>query len=151
MWDGNLVLFALLVVLVVGEFRRGRAESRHYRSLEARELEVCVPITTGDGLIGPPRRVKGARMVWGNVAIPPRWRLVAKNTHTYQASLDRARREAILRMKESCPEADQLIKLRLETVSDLHGGVEVIAYATAIVFEEDARGALSASPGGSRP
>ena len=54
--------------------------------------------------------------------------------------IDRARREAVLRMKESCPEADLVINLRLETSSITKGrgkqigSVEVLAYGTAIYF-----------------
>ncbi|MFT5162439.1 MAG: hypothetical protein ACI9FJ_001015, partial [Alteromonadaceae bacterium] len=48
------------------------------------------------------------------------------------------RREAILRLKESCPGANQVINLRIETSSitkgnaNQIGAVEVLAYATAI-------------------
>ena len=52
--------------------------------------------------------------------------------------LDRARREAILRLKESCSGATQVINLRIETSSiskgegDSIGSVEVLAYGTAL-------------------
>ncbi|MCI5168030.1 MAG: YbjQ family protein [Candidatus Electrothrix sp. GM3_4] len=39
------------------------------------------------------------------------------NVRSYETLVDRARREAVLRMKESCPKADQIINLRLETSS----------------------------------
>ena len=57
---------------------------------------------------------------------------------SYETLVDRARREAILRMKESCPNATQLINLRIETSSITKGAkqqigsVEVLAYGTAI-------------------
>ena len=56
----------------------------------------------------------------------------------YETLVDRARREAILRMKEKCPKATQLINLRIETSSiskgakQQVGSVEVLAYGTAI-------------------
>jgi hypothetical protein len=56
----------------------------------------------------------------------------------YETLLDRARREAVLRLKESCPGAVQIINLRIETSSISKGSknqigcVEVLAYATAI-------------------
>ena len=55
--------------------------------------------------------------------------------------MDRARREAILRLKESCLDATQIINLRIETSSiykgkgNQIGSVEVFAYATAIYTE----------------
>jgi uncharacterized protein YbjQ (UPF0145 family) len=59
--------------------------------------------------------------------------------------LDRARREAILRMKESCKKADEIINLRIETSSISKGrgrsigSVEVLAYATALYREPTER------------
>ena len=58
--------------------------------------------------------------------------------------LDRARREAVLRLKESCPDADIIVNLRLDT-SSISGAkpdpnnksvvsVEVIASGTAIRY-----------------
>ena len=60
---------------------------------------------------------------------------------SYEPLLDRARREAILRMKESCPEAAQIINLRVETsliskgAKNKIGSVELLAYGTAIITE----------------
>ena len=56
----------------------------------------------------------------------------------YETLLDRARREAILRMKENCKNADEIINLRIETSSiskgkrNTIGSVEVLAYGTAL-------------------
>ena len=61
---------------------------------------------------------------------------------SYETLVDRARREAVLRMKESCINADQIINLRIETSSISKGGrntigsVEVLAYGTAIYSNE---------------
>ena len=47
----------------------------------------------------------------------------------------------MLRLKESCPEADQIINLRLDTSSiskganNSIGSVEILAYGTALYFE----------------
>ena len=60
--------------------------------------------------------------------------------HTYSSLLDRARREALLRLKESCSDADMLINLRFETSTISSGGnsnigsVEVLAYGTALWY-----------------
>ena len=63
------------------------------------------------------------------------------NLSSYEPLVDRARREAVLRMKEQCPGASQIINVRIETSSIFKtskkgsvGSVEVIAYGTAITF-----------------
>ena len=49
--------------------------------------------------------------------------------------VDRARREAILRMKEQAADADLFVNLKLETSSVSQvGSVEVLAYCTAIWY-----------------
>jgi len=56
----------------------------------------------------------------------------------YETLVDRGRREAILRLKESCPNAKQIINIRIETSSiykgqgNQVGSIEVLAYGTAI-------------------
>ncbi|MDF3037266.1 MAG: hypothetical protein K0S28_2540, partial [Paucimonas sp.] len=66
--------------------------------------------------------------------------IVGGPVQSYETLLDRARREAILRMKESCPDADQIINLRIETSSISEGAkntvssVEVLAYGTAVYY-----------------
>lgn len=144
-----LIFFGLIAV---GWFFGRLAEARHYRSLAEREAALSVPTSNGRGLLGPPRPVREARMVRGSVVISVDYfkrvagqlrALIGGGVRSYQSLVERARREAILRMKESCPEADQLINLRLETSSIYQGqggqigSVEVIAYATAIVFEDE--------------
>jgi uncharacterized protein YbjQ (UPF0145 family) len=76
------------------------------------------------------RLVGGLRMIFGGEIRP------------YSSLLDRARREAILRMKESQPEADAYINTRLETSNissrsgeQAMGTIEVLAYATAIHYD----------------
>jgi len=65
---------------------------------------------------------------------------------SYETLLDRARREAVLRMKECCPTADQILNLRIETSSiskgdsgDRIGSIEVLAYGTAISFQSSSQ------------
>ena len=60
------------------------------------------------------------------------------NIGAYETLLDRARREAILRMKEDANDASEIINIRIETSSISKnstknvGTVEVLAYGTAI-------------------
>ena len=64
--------------------------------------------------------------------------LFGGNISSYESLVDRARREAILRMKADAGDASEIINLRIETSSISKnaqqniGAVEVIAYGTAI-------------------
>src|SRR5690606_13733740 len=62
---------------------------------------------------------------------------------SYESLLDRARREAVLRLKEQCPEAHIVLNLRLDTANIAStqgkkgiGALEVIAYGTAVRFAD---------------
>ena len=61
---------------------------------------------------------------------------------SYSPLIDRGRRESLLRMKESCPDADLFLNCRLETSTISSGKgkavgcVEVVAYSTAIKFRK---------------
>lgn len=62
----------------------------------------------------------------------------------YESLIDRARREAVLRMKEEAPDSDIIYNLRIETSSisknslkkNSIGSIEAIAYGTAVTFEK---------------
>jgi len=67
--------------------------------------------------------------------------LIGGEVRPYAKLIERARREAILRMKESQPDADLYINTRLETsnISSASGEggmgiVEVLAYGTAVHY-----------------
>ena len=76
--------------------------------------------------------------------------IIGGRVASFEAMMDRGRREAILRMKEQFPEADVIVNLRLETStigaqqagrrSNQLGTVELFAYGTAIRYA-DGRGA----------
>ncbi len=75
------------------------------------------------------RFLAGFRMIFGG------------EMHSYCSLIDRGRREALLRMRESFREADLFLNCRLETASiskgqgKATGTVEVVAYATGIKFQ----------------
>jgi uncharacterized protein YbjQ (UPF0145 family) len=145
-----IILLALWAVPVLLGYVFGRAaESRHYRSIHAREKElVGLPATTlKTPLAGG--EVARCELVTGSVVISIDYfkkaasalrSLVGGPVKSYETLLDRAKREAVLRLKESCPGADEVINLRLETMP-LAGqqrnqvtSVEVLAYGTAIYY-----------------
>lgn len=141
----DLIILGTLITLgyVFGKW----AEKSHYKSIIAREKKYAkLPTTSTKKPIGN-QTVLTAELVCGSVVISvdyfKRTLAVLRNffggpVQSYETLVDRARREAVLRMKESCPKADQIINLRIETSSISKGGknkigsVEVLAYGTAL-------------------
>ncbi len=148
----NLIFFLLLLILgfVVGK----QKESKHYADIRKREREtVHVPVISFDYL-PEDRPVKEVQLVIGSVVVSIDYykRFLAGLRHffggeiaSYSSLVDRARREAVLRMKESFPKADLYLNLRVETSSiskgakKAIGSVEALAYATAVVYADEVR------------
>ena len=146
MIDLYFLLGLVTLGFVVGQY----LEKRHYRSIHEREHQlVNLVTTTSKRPVGNIPTVTDGRLVQGSVVISVDYfkRLVAGlrnffggNVRAYETLVDRARREAILRLKESCPDANQIINLRIETSSIYKGkkhqvgSVEVLAYATALYY-----------------
>jgi uncharacterized protein YbjQ (UPF0145 family) len=147
-----LDLYILLALVVTGYLVGQFLEKRHYRSIYAREAQlVAIPATSSKRPIGSvPDRVR-VQLVEGACVISVDYfkRFVARlrqlfggNVRSYETLVDRARREAILRLKESCTSADQIINLRIETSSITKGqrgqvgAIEIHAYATALYFQD---------------
>ncbi|WP_447968563.1 YbjQ family protein [Nitrospira sp. M1] len=142
----NLAVVAALLAL--GYIFGRIAETRHYQSIQKRERAfLSLPTTSSKRPMANLGPISDARLVHGNVVISvdyfKRFLATLRNifggtVQAYETLLDRARREAILRLKESCPDAGQIINLRVETSSiskgdsERIGSVEVLAYGTAI-------------------
>ena len=146
----QLTLF--LILLGLGFFVGKYLEGRHYKSIVQREEELKnFPVVSFKKPVGVKGRSMESRLVCGCVVISIDYfkRVIAGirnvfggNISVFETLVDRARREAILRMKESCSDADQIINVRIETSSVYKtsnkgsvGSVEVIAYGTAITFK----------------
>lgn len=96
------------------------------------------------------RTVIDARLVSASVVISHDYlkrflaslrKLIGGRLRSYEAMIDRARREAILRIKEQVPEASIIVNLRLETSTIGRtqgkkgvGAVEIVAYGTAVTY-----------------
>ena len=148
----SLIIFLLLLILgfIVGK----RNESSHYASIHKRELDkLTIPVVNFDYL-PEDRPVKEFQLATGSVVVSVDYykRFLAGLRHffggeiaSYVSLIDRARREAVLRMKESCPQADIFLNLRVETSGISRGKkksvgcVEALAYATAVVYADEIR------------
>lgn len=141
-------LLVFLILLFIGLVFGRMAESWHYKRIKEREERYkATPVLTSRRLPDE-RPVDSVRLAMGSVVIAvdyfkvflSSWRMFfGGEMRSYSSLLDRARREALLRMRESAPDADLFINLRFET-TDLGGkmkgspNVELFAYATAVRF-----------------
>ena len=144
----DLIVFLTLIAL--GYFVGSYLEKRHYQSIREREIQYASLPTIMLKKPLHPEKIKESRLVNGSVVISIDYfkRLMATlrnifggNVTSYESLVDRARREAILRMKEDAKDADEIINLRLETSSiskndqkGTIGSVEVLAYGTALKY-----------------
>lgn len=141
-----------LVLMLLGYGFGTWAESRHYKSIQEREAKFQkLPTIALKHPLPQPGRVVKVKLASGNVVISVDYfkRFLASlrnifggRVSSYETLVDRARREATLRMKESCPGATQIINVRLETASISKnskkgsiGSIEVFAYGTALTYK----------------
>ena len=140
-----------LILLVLGFVFGQIAETRHYRSILKREKATLnIPVMT---LKTVPDSIQRCQtfLVTGNVVVSIDFfkkflsslrNLVGGRLKSYESLLDRARREAILRMKQDAIQAGgkMIVNVRIETASiSKHSNsrysvssVEVVAYGTAV-------------------
>jgi len=161
--DRDLVQLAInlgapLFLLVLGYFTGSAFEHSHYRSIRLREHRWRRMPTLSFPRPLPQWRVQDAALVTGSVVISLDYfkrflaglrGLVGGHVKSYEALLDRARREAVLRMQESAQAAGfhAVVNLRLDTSrlasSGRNGkgtaGVEILAFGTALKLADPAR------------
>ena len=143
----NIIIFLSLLALgyIVGTW----VEKRHYRSIAQREAQwLKLPAVTIRDVDYKPDQNKSAKLVSGSAVISIDYfkRILAGlrnifggRVKSYESLLDRARREALLRMKEQAQGASVILNVRIETSSigsrankKSVGCLEAIAYGTAV-------------------
>lgn len=147
--EGLIQLGIFLFLLLLGYVFGTLAEKRHYKSIREREFQYRrILVLTGRT---PPSHVwnRNQYMVSGNVVVSVDYfkkviaalrNLVGGRVSSYESLLDRARREAVLRMQEEAQAlgADMVVNLKFETsnlsgnASKKLGAIEVLAYGTAM-------------------
>jgi uncharacterized protein YbjQ (UPF0145 family) len=141
-------LIILITLLALGYGFGSYAESRHYKSIIARENDLRhIPAVTSR--FPPQNSSRDAVLVSGSVVISVDYfkrfiatlrNLVGGRVTSYESLVDRARREALLRMKNEAAQLDSdiIFNVKLETSSiykgkgNSIGSVEVLAYGTAL-------------------
>ncbi|MGD8913710.1 MAG: heavy metal-binding domain-containing protein [Candidatus Thiodiazotropha sp.] len=142
-------LIILISLLALGYGFGTYTENKHYKSILEREKKFMrIPAITSR--FPPVRKTPtDANLVSGSVVVSVDYfkqfiaalkNLFGGRVTSYESLVDRARREAILRMKAHADElkADIIFNVKLET-SSIHkgrrngiGSVEVLAYGTAL-------------------
>jgi len=147
-------LIIILSLTALGYFAGSWAEKHHYSSIREREQQFLrLPAITTKEIPFPTGRIRSIKLVDGSAVISIDYfkRLLAMlrnifggTVTSYESLLDRARREALLRMKEQAPEAAIIINVRIETSAIGKysrkrniGCLEALAYGTAITLEQE--------------
>lgn len=150
----GLLVFGLPIALLLFAYAVGSAlEGRHFRDLRRRETAIeGFPVTTFQALPAD-WHVRDGQLVEGSVVVSLDHfkRLVAAlrmfvggRVKTFEPLLDRARREAYLRMVEQARSKgfDAVINVRLVTSrlanarnDQSTAGVEILAFGTGITLE----------------
>lgn len=143
-------LILLLVLLLIGYVFGQMAEKSHFRSIIEREQELRSLLCFSERHLPPELQAANATLVCGSVVVSVDFfkrfvanlrNLIGGRVSSYESLLERARREAILRMKAEARAkgAVSVWNVRLETAS-IHkgvkqsvGAVEVLAYGTAVM------------------
>lgn len=142
-----------ILILVFAYFVGSRIEKKHFENIRRREADVRNFPVVSFRTMPEDWKVGSSELVAGNIVVSLDYfkrviaglkGLVGGRIKTYEPLLDRARREAVLRMIESARSQgyDAIINVRLETSRlanarrDGKGiaGVEMLAYGTAIKF-----------------
>lgn len=148
------LLFLLLfwgVPIILGYFCGRIAEKRHYASIHQREKTwLHLPTTAGRFPVTAGQVIRCELVSAGTVVSVDYFKRAAAALRTvvggpvksHESLLDRGKREAVLRLKERCRGAHEIVNLRLETAplskstSGGIGAVEVFAYGTALYFAD---------------
>ncbi len=152
-----MIEFVTFLVLMALGYGFGQyAERKHYRSILEREKRFRSEVLVFQTGV-PPEQGQGqdqdVRLVMGSVVISVDYfkrflaglrALFGGRVKSYESLLDRARREAVLRMQQEASKlgAGMVINLRMETASiskgeeKTVGSVEVLAYGTAIITRD---------------
>jgi uncharacterized protein YbjQ (UPF0145 family) len=141
-----LVNLGMLVVALIATYFTGSiVERRHFASLRRREREaLAIPVVTRETISAKIERAD-CRLVVGSCVVGADFfkrhlaalrGLIGGRVAAYESLVDRARREAILRMKDQSRGAVEIACLRITTSNLGPGRVEAMAYGTAVFPRE---------------
>lgn len=136
----------ILLLIAVGWFFGRRHEQKHLSMLAREEAQLAYITVSNERFYQPPLTANTeGTLVLGSVVVAQDYFKMAiakllnffgKNLTTYETLLERARREALLRLRQEAAEqgCDAVYGLRFEvtTLNPMGTMVEAIAYGTAV-------------------
>jgi len=153
--DQLIILGFPLFLLLLSYFIGRHLESNHYKSIREREAATKDMVVINFPRFPFEVEIEGADLVMGSVVVSHDYFkrflaqlriIVGGRIKSYEPLLDRARREAVLRMKEQALARGHhtVVNIRLETsrlANSQRGGngtagVEMLAYGTALTVRE---------------
>lgn len=160
--DVVIQLGFFLLLLAAGFFFGRRAERNHYRSIAEREEELRHVVLLSERFPPVSKTHCDTAMVTGSVVVSVDYfktvvaalrNLVGGNISAYESLIDRARREALLRMQSQAQTMGgaMVVNVKFETsrvsgnADKSIGSVEVLAYGTALI-EPAAAHAIALAP-----
>lgn len=145
-----MVLFLIILGYITGTL----IERKHYISIKQRErMTMRLPAVTLKSAIPVDAEITNAVLVTGSAVISldyfkrflaGLYNFFGGEVKSYESLLDRARREAVLRMKEKVKGANIILNVRIETSSigksandrNSVGSIEALAYGTAVSWKK---------------
>lgn len=144
-------LLIAIALLVICYFTGRTREKRHYKSIREREVKLYKqPHINFSKNVNVSKPVKNAKLVSASVVIGCDYfkvflaslrNIFGGNVSAYESVLDRGRREAILRIRESAyrMNADLVMNIKIETVmlsEQTMSQVCITAYGTAVEYDK---------------
>ena len=144
-------LLIAIALLIICYFTGRTREKKHYKSIREREVKLYKqPHINFSKNVNISQPVKNAKLVSASVVIGCDYfkvflaslrNIFGGNVSAYESVLDRGRREAILRIRESAyrMNADLVMNIKIETVmlsEQTMSQVCITAYGTAVEYDE---------------
>ncbi len=144
-------LLIAIALLIICYFTGRTREKKHYKSIREREVKLYKqPHINFSKNVNISQPVKNAKLVSASVVIGCDYfkvflaslrNIFGGNVSAYESVLDRGRREAILRIRESAyrMNADLVMNIKIETVmlsEQTMSQVCITAYGTAVEYDK---------------
>ena len=144
-------LLIAIALLIICYFTGRSREKKHYKSIHEREVKLYKqPHINFSKNVNISQPVKNAKLVSASVVIGCDYfkvflaslrNIFGGNVSAYESVLDRGRREAILRIRESAyrMRADLVMNIKIETVmlsEQTMSQVCITAYGTAVEYDK---------------
>lgn len=138
-------LIIVIAVLVITYATGSYIENSHYKRIRKREAELAHQPYVVDAFTAKTDNIRDMRFVDGSCVISAdRFKvflgglrqMFGGRVSAYESLTDRARREAVIRMRQKAPDADMIVCTRIQYSEINPAQIEAIAYGTAVYIEK---------------